>query len=130
MGRMIIYILLFLTTVMPAGVFAGRIPSVEVAAIGTSVEDHIPIGVADSFPSSVGRVYCYTKILDAEGTSITHRWYYNDAVVSDVPLKIGSSKFRTYSYKTILPSYTGAWKVEILSETGDVMETLRFTVEE
>jgi len=106
------------------------VPSVEAAATGTGVEELTPLGVAESFPPSVGKVYCYSKIVNGEGTTILHRWYYKGEVIADVSLAIGSPRYRTYSYKTILPHQTGEWKVEIISEGEDVLKTLDFSIEE
>ncbi|MFQ5330047.1 MAG: DUF2914 domain-containing protein [Thermodesulfobacteriota bacterium] len=104
-------------------------PYVEVAVVGTGVDNLVPIGVADSFPPSVDRIYCYSKIINGEATTITHRWYYEERVVAEVPLTIGSPNYRTYSYKTILPHHNGIWRVEIVSEAGDLMDALEFTIE-
>ncbi|MFQ5586751.1 MAG: DUF2914 domain-containing protein [Thermodesulfobacteriota bacterium] len=129
--RRLFFILICTTLISLPSIVRGEVnPSVEAAVVGTGVESLTPIGAAESFPSSVERVYCYSKILDGEGTTITHRWYYGENVVAEVPLAIGSPRFRTYSYKTILPHYAGNWKVEIVSEEGEILETLAFTIEE
>ena len=128
MKRLILPLIFIALVSLPPFVRGDTGSSVEVAVIGTGVENLIPIGVAESFPSSIGRIYCYSKIINGEATTITHRWYYGERVVAEVPLTIGSPSFRTYSYQTILPHYNGNWKVEIVSETGELMETLEFTV--
>jgi len=130
MKKFILPLLLIAVLTLPLVARGEAVPSVEAASTGTGVEELTPLGVSESFPSSVGKVYCYSKILNGEGTSILHRWYYNETVIADVPLAIGSPRFRTYSYKTILPDQTGQWKVEIISEEEDVLKTLDFTIGE
>ncbi len=104
--------------------------SVEEASIATSVESLMPAGVADKFPPSVGKVYCYSKIVGGgEGSSIKHIWHRGDEKVAEVPLSIKSPSFRTYSSKNILPEWTGKWKVEIAADDGTVLKTLEFTIE-
>lgn len=128
--RLILPLIFIALILLPPDVRGETGPSVEVAVVGMGVENLIPIGVAESFPSSVDRIYCYSKIINGEATTITHRWYYGERVVSEVPLTIGSPNFRTYSYKTILPHYSGKWRVEIVSETGDLLKSLEFIIVE
>jgi hypothetical protein len=129
MKRFLFLTAFFIMTLVPLSVRAESVASVEAAALGTGVENLTPIGVAESFPASVGRVYCYSKIINGGGTTITHKWYYNEKEVAAVPLDIRSPSFRTYSYKTILPQFKGNWKVEIVAEEGHIIKTLEFTIE-
>ena len=109
-----------LTTMLLAGIvsliFVSAAPaetklSVEAAVIATSVENMTPMGVAEKFPATVGKLYCYSKIIGGgEGVSIKHVWYYRDKKVLEVPLAVKYPIFRTYSSKRIPPNYTGIWK--------------------
>lgn len=127
------------TTMLLAGIvsliFVNAAPaetklSVEAAVIATSVENMTPIGVAEKFPATVGKLYCYSKIIGGgEGVSIKHVWYYGEKEVSKIPLLIKYPSFRTYSYKTIPSDWTGKWRVEIVADDGTVLKTLEFTVE-
>ncbi|MCP3678369.1 MAG: DUF2914 domain-containing protein [Deltaproteobacteria bacterium] len=129
MKRLILPLIFIALISLPTVVMGETGPSVEAAVIGTGVENLIPIGVAESFPSTTDRIYCYSKIINGEATTIAHRWYYGERTVAEVPLTIGSPSFRTYSYKTILPHHNGKWRVEIVSDAGNLLETLEFTVE-
>ncbi|MBI3398187.1 MAG: DUF2914 domain-containing protein [Deltaproteobacteria bacterium] len=111
-------------------VFAETKLSVEAAVIATGVENLTPMGVAEKFPATVGKLYCYSKIVGGtEGSSIKHIWYRGDKNVSEIVLPIKYPSFRTYSYKTIPPDWTGKWKVEIVANDGTVLKTLEFDVE-
>ncbi len=115
---------LFITARAEAGL------SVVEAAAAAGIEDHEPVGVAGTFSSDVGKVYCYTKIAGGgPGDHITHVWYYGDRKMAGVELSIGSPLFRTYSSKRILLSWTGPWRVEILGPDGSVLHTIEFTIE-
>lgn len=103
---------------------------VEVAVAARAVENREPVGVAETFPADVGKVYCYTKVVGAAaGETITHVWYHGDRKMAEVTLSIGGPSWRTYSSKRILPSWTGRWRVEIVDSSGNVIETVRFAVE-
>ncbi|MEE8185002.1 MAG: DUF2914 domain-containing protein [Thermodesulfobacteriota bacterium] len=129
MKSFLVLLAFLILTSIPLSVRAESNTSVETAVLGTGVENLVPMGVAESFSASIGRVYCYSKITNGDGSTITHRWYYNDKEVAAVHLEIRSTSFRTYSYKTILPHYKGNWKVEIVAEEGNIMKTLEFTIE-
>ena len=61
---------------------------------------------------------------------IQHRWYWNDDLISSIPLKVKSNNWRTYSIKTIHPGMTGEWMVAIVDvkNNEEVLKTLKFTV--
>ncbi len=89
--------------------------SVEDAVICRNVVDRTPPEVIDVVPSDIKKVYCFTKILGAtQDSDVVHNWYYEENLVASVNLFVGSTNWRTYSSKTILPDYTGTWKVEVL----------------
>jgi len=89
-----------------------------------------PVGAAVTFSADLGQVICFTRIKGAkEPAEITHVWYYDGKTMAKVPLHIGSSNWRTYSSKKLLPSWTGQWEVRILDESGAVLATAEFTVQ-
>ena len=48
---------------------------VEVAAVCKDVIDRAPVEAGSSFPASVGRLFCFTKITGAvDPTHVTHVW--------------------------------------------------------
>ena len=103
-------------------------PTVE-ASIGTAVQDRALQGAAESFPASVGTVYCYTKIGKTHsGDSVEHVWYHGDQEVGRVKLNIGASPWRTWSSKVVPPEATGDWRVDVVRE-GKVLKSVSFKVE-
>jgi len=102
---------------------------VKRAAIALDVENREPRDTATVFPPAVKRLYCFTEIMDGEGEEIQHRWYWNDDLLSAVPLKINSKRYRTYSAKTIVPGMTGEWHVAIVnSKNEEVLQMLKFEI--
>ena len=106
-------------------------PSLQVseAAIATGMEGLTPQGAADSFESSVGKLYAFTKITGAnEETLVKHHWFHEDQLMAEVELPVRSVSWRTYSSKTIAPAMAGQWKVDILSQDGTLLKSIPFTI--
>ncbi len=104
--------------------------SVEESAIALDVIDRMPVGSDSTFVASVGRVFCWTRVAGAEGEVVIHHvWFHGDQEMADMELRIGGSPWRTWSSKAIVPEWTGAWRVEVRDSAGNVIETIRFTVQ-
>ena len=102
---------------------------VEVAAICKDVIDRAPEGAGTSFPASVGKLFCFTKITGAVNpTHVTHVWFFDGTERARVELAVNSSSWRTYSSKNIESQEVGAWRVEVLDAAGNVLQTLNFEV--
>ena len=113
----------------PQGALAQGTLSVSESAVATNVVDRMPVGSGTSFSADVGRVYAWTRITGAEGeTTIHHVWFQGDVERADRALQVGGSPWRTWSNKAISPEWTGDWRVEVRDSSGNVIETLSFTV--
>jgi len=115
----------------PAAVEAGDSEKVSLKriAVASALKDREPVDPAEVFPSTVGRVYCFTHIVNANGPKqITHKWYLGETLVSSVNLKINGASWRTYSSKTINLGQTGLWKVEVLGPDGEMLGEIRFEI--
>src|SRR5207248_1211378 len=105
---------------------APKLDQVEKIALGTGVEARDLVGEATEFDVSVGRIYCWTKIISQNvPTTIKHVWYADGEQVAEVPLNINYPSVRTWSSKAIS---AGKWRVEVVSESGDVLASTDFTV--
>ena len=105
------------------------LPTIQEAVICESVENRTPRGTREIYPSSIGKLYCFTKLTDipSEG-NIYHIWYHGAKEVARVELAVSPPQWRTYSSKTILPGWKGSWRVEIVY--GDhILKTLVFAIE-
>lgn len=119
---------LALAFVMPAIVWAADL-ELRDATISTDVQDRIPTGTGVMFDSDVGKLYAFTRIVGADGeTRIYHKWYHGDRLMADVPLNVRSGDWRTWSSKTIVPHWTGDWRVVIVAEDGSVLGSVKFTL--
>ncbi len=83
-------------------------------ALTTGIKYKQPTEVAEEFPNTVRRIYLWTKIKAKNPpTYIYHVWYYKDEEVARIRLYIKYPIFRTWSFKTIPPQWTGKWKVVV-----------------
>ena len=104
--------------------------AVDESAIALDVIDRMPVGADSTFTAGVERLFCWTGISGAGGAATLHQvWIGNDQEMADVMLNVGGSPWRTYSNKAIMPDWTGDWRVEVRDDTGNVIETIRFTVQ-
>jgi len=101
--------------------------SVESAAICTGVANREAIDAGTSFSVSVGKLYCFSKIVDIqESTEIVHVWYYGETERARLSLGVNPPAWRTYSSKIIQAHEVGSWRVEILDASGNLLETAKF----
>jgi hypothetical protein len=104
--------------------------AVKRLVIGTGVENGEPVGVAETFPASTEKVYCFLEATDiAKDTEVSFVWFSGEKEMSkfSVPLKEGP-RWRTYAYKN-LREIKGDWKVEIRDSEGNVVKDVKFKVE-
>jgi hypothetical protein len=99
------------------------------AEICTGIAERMPTGMAESFPSDVGKVYLWCKIEGAtDSTMIEHVWYRNGDEMATVELPVKSPSWRTWSSKSLLPEWTGSWEVKILDADGNVLKSVPFQI--
>jgi len=118
---------------MPVLAFAQGTPTIviEDIQICTSVEDRQPVGADTSFSRDIGQLWCFTKLSsDQDTASISHVWYYNDKEMLRVELDVNAKTWRTWSSKRIMDSWTGTWRVDVLSSDGNILTSKQFTIQE
>ncbi len=95
----------------------------------TSVEDREPVGADTTFLSTVEVVYCFTRLASSvDTTTIEHVWYYNGEEMARVELNVQAKTWRTWSSKRIVQEWTGKWRVDVVSESGTVLQSKEFDV--
>ena len=123
----ILLLTILLITSVPAACFAIEVAD---AVMCLDVQDRQPVEPGESFTVDVGKVWCWSKIKDGQGTTISHVYYHDGEEKAVINLAIRSPLFRTYSSKRILPSWTGPWRVDIVAADGNVLKSLDFTIGE
>ena len=98
-------------------------------AFGTGVTDREPVGVAETFPADVGKVYFFNQLTDiGDPTTVHHVWLFNGQEMANVTLNVKGTSWRTWSSKNVMPYLLGEWKVEIRDAGGKVLDSATFTV--
>jgi len=99
------------------------------AVVCRDVVDHKPVGADTSFPVSIGKLYCFSKIIGAKTpTTVSHVWYYGNAESFRISLPVKAASWRTFSMKNIRPHETGSWHVEILDASENKLEVINFQI--
>jgi hypothetical protein len=89
-----------------------------------------PVEVSDTFPNTIKKVYCWTKIRAFKiPTYVVHEWYYKDKKMASVKLDIKYPLFRTWSSKRIIPSWIGNWRVIVKDEEGNIIAVKSFSIQ-
>ena len=113
----------------PATVLAAAV-SVGEAAVGTGVEERVLVGQGFQFDSSVGKLYAYTRIIGAPSeTQVSHMWYFGDQLMAEVSLPVRGANWRTWSSKSVMPDWVGNWRVDVVSEEGEILDSLNFSIQ-
>lgn len=118
---------------LPVLAFAQETPTITVEDIQicTSIENRQPVGSDTSFAKDIGQLWCFTKLSsDQDMTSISHVWYYNDREMFRIELDVKAKTWRTWSSKSIIDTWIGEWRVDILSSDGNILTSKQFTITE
>ena len=98
--------------------------------VGTGVENREPTGVAETFPASTEKIYCFLEATNiAKDTEASFVWSLGGKEIwkMSLPLKMGP-KWRTNAFKS-LRGLNGDWKIEIKDAAGNPVKDVKFKVE-
>ena len=104
--------------------FAGQVSR---ALFTIGVDDHEPVIIVDSIDSSsYTSISFFTELNDLSGQNITHQWTYNDKVMFEKTFAVKAARWRVWTSKTLAPSWTGTWTVNVLDEDRSVLTSESF----
>lgn len=92
----------------------------------SAIENKEPVSDLQTISSDISRIYFFTELMGLNGHTIIHRWEYNGQVLAEISFQVGGNRWRTWSSKNILPSWTGKWQVSVLDEGGNIIEQSSF----
>ena len=98
--------------------------------VGTGVENREPVGVAETFPATTEKVYCFLEATEIpKDTEISFVWFHGEKEMlkTNLPLQTGP-KWRTFANKNI-GGMKGDWKVEVRDVKGNLVKDIKFKVE-
>ena len=91
------------------------------------IKDLEPVDTISVLTNDQIRIVYFTEIHDMAGQTVTHRWEFNGKIILEVPIKVGTSRWRAYSTKTLMPSWIGDWKVSVVDAAGGTLSVNTFT---
>jgi len=97
--------------------------------IAEDVKNREPVGVSNTFSSSIGKVYCFIMATDiAQDSEIIVTWYFAGKKIYNykLPLKQGN-RWRTFAYKNV-SGKKGDWRVVIRDHNRYIYKSTSFTV--
>jgi hypothetical protein len=104
--------------------------SIDEMVFCAGVKSRSPVGVADTFPSDVFSVFCFTRILGAKDTTaVVHTWYHGDRKMASIELPVKSPLWRTWSSKKMWSELRGQWRVDVTTLDGTVIDSRNFRLE-
>ncbi len=95
--------------------------SVTRSIFTTQVTEHEPIDKIETLTVNHNSVFYFTELRDMSGQTAIHRWEYNGNVMAETKFNITGPRWRVWSSKNLLPSWTGEWKVSVLNGVGDII---------
>ena len=89
-------------------------------AIFTSgIENREPTDTITSLSNDKNKIYFYSELTGLGGQSVTHRWEYQGRTMGEIKFNVGGPRWRVWSSKTLLPQWTGEWRVSIIDGSGN-----------
>jgi len=96
------------------------------AVFTSSVENREPVDTISTLSNDKNRIYFYTDLRGLGGQTVTHRWEYDGKTMGEIKFNVGGPRWRVWSSKTLLPQWTGEWRVEILDGAGNKISEASF----
>ena len=104
--------------------FAGQVSR---ALFTIGIEDREPVIIIDSIDSSsYTSISFFTELNDLSGQNITHQWTHNGKVMFEKTFKVKATRWRVWTSKTLAPSWTGTWTVNVLDGARSVLTSKSF----
>lgn len=110
--------------VFSASGYAGEVAR---AMFTIGVDNREPVIMVDSIDSgSYTAISFYTELKDLGGHNITHQWTFNDDVMFEKTFEVKGPRWRVWTSKTLIPSWTGSWTVNVLDDDRSVLTSKSF----
>jgi len=101
--------------------------SVVETVFTTAVVDAAPTDYLTEIESSVPEVFFFTVIDGMAGQKVIHRWKYQGTVMATAELAVKRDPDKVWSSNKMKPEWTGAWDVEVVDSSGQIIGHGSFT---
>lgn len=93
------------------------------AVFARSIAEREPQDVVSSIDTDTQQIFFFTELVGMEGRTVRHRWEHDGQTEAEVAIQVGTSRWRAYSSKRLMPGQTGSWTVSVVDESGNVLRT-------
>lgn len=123
--RSIMKSLILIATVFFSGTgFAGEVTR---AMFTIGIDNREPVIMVDSIDSgSYTSISFFTELQDLTSHNVTHQWTFNDQVMFEKTFEVKGPRWRVWTSKTLIPSWTGSWTVNVLDGDRSVLASKSF----
>lgn len=101
---------------------------VEDAVICLDIKDRRPVHESQRVNANVGKIFCWTMLLNGEGKKIRYIWHIGDNVSPSNWLSVTSNRFRAWCPRNIDSRTTGPARVDIVDEQGRILKSIDFEI--
>ncbi|MCF2858570.1 DUF2914 domain-containing protein [Pseudoalteromonas sp. SMS1] len=101
------------------------------AVLTSGIENREPVNVLKHLVERnrfEEKLYFFTEIKGLQGEVVQHLWFHQEQLMAEITLPISAPRFRTYSSKNIMPSQTGQWRVEVITQNGQLLAQKSFRI--
>ena len=96
------------------------------AVFTSDVQGREPTDTITSLSNDKNKIYFFSDLRGLGGQVVTHRWEYQGRNMGDVKFNVGGPRWRVWSSKTLLPQWTGEWRVSIIDGAGNTVGEASF----
>lgn len=89
------------------------------AVFTSDVQNREPTDTVTSLSNDKNKIYFFSELTGLGGQSVTHRWEYQGKTMGEIKFNVGGPRWRVWSSKTLLPQWTGEWRVSIIDGSGN-----------
>jgi hypothetical protein len=102
--------------------------SVARAVFTSQIVDREPVDSLSELSNDSDRIYFFTDLRELAGQIVTHKWEHDGQVMAEIKFKVGNGpRWRVYSSKNLLPTWTGQWTVSVVDEHGSTLNVSTFS---
>jgi hypothetical protein len=104
--------------------FAGEVSR---ALFTIGIDNREPVILVDSIDSgSYTSISFFTELTELTGHNVTHQWTHNDNIMFEKTFEVKGPRWRVWTSKTLIPSWTGSWTVNVLDDDRAVLASRSF----
>lgn len=94
--------------------------------------ERTPGEISAQFNQFVGTINCFTSVFNLDdSTTISHIWKYKEQLISEIEIPIGVSvRWRCWSQLRVKPEWIGDWKVIVMNDEGQKLDSVHFQIVE